>query len=167
MNALLDLLDKYNIGDKHIKYEPISISQRRRRTDSGNYETYYRTSQQVTLTLSDFTAFEKIQIGLIQHSYDSFSAQFTSSKLKKAKDNALKAAIKKAQHKAHLIAKTSGVTLGPITHIQYSEVNVFYPRASRKMKFAASLSSDRASLLKYNRMLTVSATITIHYALCE
>src|SRR5699024_3368535 len=66
-SALVDLLEEYNINDKNIKYEPISISPQRRTTNSKDYETYYKTSQQVTLTFSNFDKFEKIQIGLIQH----------------------------------------------------------------------------------------------------
>jgi uncharacterized protein YggE len=163
--ALVNLLDKYNIKDKNIRYQPISISRQQRRINSHKDSTIYATRQQVNLTLSNFDTFEKIQIGLIQHNFDQFSSQFTSSKLKEGKDEALQAAIKKAKHKAHLIAKTAGVALGPITQIQYQQVHIFTPQASRAMKFSAAKQVSPGSLLKYKRMIAVSATITIHYAL--
>jgi uncharacterized protein YggE len=163
--ALVNLLEKYNIKDKNIRYQPISISRQQRRIDSHKDSTIYTTRQQVNLTLSNFDTFEKIQIGLIQHNFDQFSSNFTSSKLEKGKDEALQAAIKKAKHKAHLIVKAAGVALGPIIQIQYQQVHVFTPQASRAMKFNAAKQVGSSSLLKYKRMIAVSATITIHYTL--
>lgn len=161
--ALVNLLDKYNISEKNIRYQPISISRQQHRVNSHKDSTIYVTRQQVNLTLSNFDAFEKIQIGLIQHNFDQFSSHFTSSKLKKAKDEALKVAIKKAKHKAQLIAQAAGVSLGPINQIQYQEVKVMQPQPKR-MAFDVAMKSS-GSLLKYKRTLTVSATISIHYAL--
>src|SRR5690625_4354749 len=53
-SALVQLLEKYNISDKNIQYQPVSISKQRRQTDSKNYETFYKTRQQATLTFSNF-----------------------------------------------------------------------------------------------------------------
>jgi uncharacterized protein YggE len=160
--ALVNLLDKYNIKDKNIKYQPISISKRRQKVNGDTYDTTYVTQQQVGLVFSDFDIFSKIQIGLIQHNFDDFSTHFTSSKIEEGKDQALKAAIKKAHHKATIIARQTNVELGPIVKINYHQSGSVSPRPISYMK-AARISSD--SMLKYKRTLKVSTTISIDYEL--
>jgi uncharacterized protein YggE len=160
--ALVNLLDKYNIKDKNIKYQPVSISKRRQKVSGNTYDTTYVTRQQVSLIFTDFDVFTKIQIGLIQHNFDDFSTHFTSSKIEEGKDKALKKAIKKARHKAELIVGQTDVDLGSIIKINYHQGGGVSPRPISYMK-AAKISSE--SMLKYKRTLEVSAIISIDYAL--
>ncbi len=161
--ALVHLLDKYNIKEKNIRYEPISIRENHRRQGkNNNYDTTYTTRQQVKLTLSDFDVFTKIQIGLIEHNFDQFSAHFTSSEMEKGKTKALKAAIDKAHEKAQLIAAQTGVELGPVLQITYGSAQRPSPMAAFRVKAAES---NSGSMLKYHQTVTVSATISIHYKL--
>jgi uncharacterized protein YggE len=162
--ALVNLLDKYDIKEKNIQYEPVSIREERHRQGNNEYDTTYVTHQQVKLTLSNFDVFTKIQIGLIEHDYDDFSAHFTSSKIEKGKDEALKAAIKKARAKARLIAAQSEVELGPVQQITYSSAHPPAPVVKFQAKAAGS---NSGSMLKYQQTVTVSATISIQYKLYD
>lgn len=160
--ALVDLLKKYEVTEKDISYEPISISKIRHYDRENADKVEYQTQQTVALTLHDFEIYEKIQVGLISHGFDNFSGHFTNTEIEKAKNEALRRAINEAREKATLIARETGVSLGPVTRIDYSFDDVQpYLREEMQMKAVASDSG----LMEYKQSVSVSARITIHYAI--
>ncbi|HYW35905.1 MAG TPA: SIMPL domain-containing protein [Balneolaceae bacterium] len=159
--VLVNLLDKFNIQDKNIHYEPVSISKRVSRSNNQS-DTTYITQQNVQLVLTDFNAFEQIQIGLIQHHFDNFNAQFTSSQIEKGENEALKAAIRKAHQKAKLIADQAGVKLGAVQNIHYQTEHNISPGVNFK-----AVRSTSSNMLKYQQTITVSANISIDYCIVE
>lgn len=162
--ALVELLKKYDVQEKNIQYEPISISKVSNGNRYGeNEEDRYQTRQAVNLKLDDFEVYEKIQVGLIEHNFDSFNGQFLSSKAEQGKDEALKKAIQIAKEKAQLIAQETGVSLGKITNINYSH-NVSVPMYRRS---AMEMSASSDQLLQYEPSVTVSASVSINFKILQ
>lgn len=160
--ALVELLDKYNVDEEDIGYEPMSISKIRNYNRESDEKPIYRTQQTVNVLLEDFSVYEKIQVGLIQNEFDNFSGSFSNTDMEAGKDKALRRAISEAKEKAEIIADETGVTLGPIVDISYS-FNDVQPYAAEQMQMKAA--SNDGSLLKYNQTVTVTANITVRYAI--
>lgn len=162
--ALVRLLDQYNIKEKDIHYALISIS----KVNNNNYNLQhkqaptYQTRQAVNLTLTDFDAYEKIQLALIDNDFDSFNAFFATSKAEQAKDEALKKAIRTAKEKASLIAEEAGVNLGSIKHISYSDNSA---QPVFRMEAKAFQAPDAGELMKYDQSVTISTNISIEFEL--
>ncbi len=162
--ALVELLKEYDVQEKEIQYQPISISKINDYPRNDTIGTRYQTSQSVSLKLNDFDIYEKIQIGLIENDFDSFSGQFMSSKSEQGKDEALRKAIQITKEKAELIVKETGVTLGEVHQINYShDVNVPMYRRSAAMEMQAA--SDQ--LMQFEPTVTVSATVSIDFVIAS
>ena len=158
--ALVKLLKEYNIQEKEIRYQPISISRINNYPRNDTVGTRFQTNQSVSLKLDDFDIYEKIQIGLIENDFDSFSGQFSSSESKQGEDEALRKAIQIAKEKAGLIAKETGVTLGEVHHINYSH-NVSNPMHRRSAAMEMQTGSDQ--LMQFEPTVTVSAMVSIGF----
>lgn len=158
--ALVQLLDKYDIRENDIRYEPISISKRYDRGPANKNEPSYQTSQTVSLTLKDFDKYEKIQVGLIQHDFDNFNGIFSSSKVEEGRDQALKKAIQSAKEKAQFIARESDLELGGISQVRYSQTDI-RPYNNMAPKMMEASQSDE--LLKYAPTVTVHASVSMDF----
>jgi uncharacterized protein YggE len=161
--ALVQLLKKYDVQEKNIQYEPISISRINNFSRNEKEVTRYQTRQSVSIKLDDFDIYEKIQIGLIENNFDSFSGQFMSSESEQGKDEALKKAIKIAKEKAQLIAQETGVTLGEVHHINYNH-NVSIPMYRRS---AMEMQTASDQLMQFEPTVTVSATVSIDFVIAS
>lgn len=162
--ALVKLLDQYKISEEDIGYEPISIAKNQNYNRNNEGETTYQTRQMVHVTLEDFSIYEKIQIRLIEAGFDNFSGQFTSTEFEEGKEQALRKAIQQAKSKAEIIAEETGIDLGTVLNINYNYEQVQpYARETLQMK----AQSDTGSLLKYNQTVTVSASISIEFAILQ
>ena len=158
--ALVQLLDEYNVSEEDIGYEPIAISKARQYNREDSEKDMYQTRQTVNLTLEDFDVYEKIQVGLIANGFDNFSGSFSNTDMEAGKDKALQRAIQKAKEKAQLIARETGVNLGPIIEINYSFDDV-QPYAQEQMQMKAV--ANDSGMMKYKQTVTVSARISIQY----
>lgn len=155
--ALVQLLKKYEIDEKDIDFEPVSISRSRHHMRPDKEKITYRTNQMVTLTMRDFDSYEKIQLGLIDHGFDNFSGSFTSSKIEAGQEEALKKAIKSAKEKARLIAQEAGVSLGPVKNIHFNDQQ---PRPMRVQAYA-SMRESADQLMNYDQTITVTTSIQV------
>lgn len=162
--ALVELLKEYDIQEKEIQYQPISISRINNFPRNDTVGTRFQTSQSVSLKLDDFDIYEKIQIGLIENDFDSFSGQFVSSESEQGKDEALRKAIQTAKEKAGLIAQETGVILGEIHRINYSH-NVNVPMSRRSAAMEMQASSDQ--LMQFEPTVTVSAMVSIDFEIAS
>src|SRR5699024_2727188 len=116
--VLIDLLKELQIKEENIQFAPISISKiNQHRKD---LEPKIRTRQEVTLTLTDFSKYEQIQLSLIDHDFDEFNGQFKSTEAKQAHDDALVKALEQAHKKAELIANTGNLRLNGLQSVNYS-----------------------------------------------
>ena len=157
--VLASLLKEFDIKEESINFEPIRIN---KRTNYNNRqeEVTVNTNQQVSVSFSDFEIYEKIQVSLIENGFDSFNGSFSSSKLEEGKDKALVSAIQKAKERAAFIAEQSGVKLGEITTINYSEHQVNYPPMFMEADMGR-FKSEAPSTMDFAQTVSVTANISI------
>ncbi len=158
--TLAELLQNFEINEEDIDYEPVRINKRYHNRDDSKVS---QTQQSVSVTFSDFSIYEKIQVALIENGFDSFNGQFSSSKISDGKEKALITAIEAAKKRAELIAETSGVELGEVTSINYSDHQIGVPRPAKAMEMM-SVSSD-ASMMDFAQTVSVTANINISYSI--
>ncbi len=161
--ALVSLLEQYDISEENIQFEPLSVSeyQDRDMSEGGIVKTFYRTRQQVHVTFNDFEIYEEIQIALIKNGFDEFSGDFLATGNEEGMKEALRKTIQKAKETAQLMAAEAGVSLGPVVSMRYSEERVV-PRAGYTI---AAARSEAGGLLQYNQTVTVYATVSMKFAL--
>lgn len=160
--VLADLLKSFDIEEDEINYQPIRISKQSRNRDRDQYSV---TSQQVSVTFSDFEIYEDIQLRLIENDFDSFSANFSSTELEEGKDRALSAAIESAKERAEFIASAMGVNVVQVKTIHYSDhVIGNYRSSSDAMMMRAESSS---SMMDFAQTVNVRASINVTFELAN
>lgn len=164
-SVLAGLLKDLNIEEENIDYEPVRMNRRQNNNNryNNNGETSYitATNQSVSVTFSDFSIYEEIQLKLIENGFDSFNGQFSSSKISEGKEKALIAAIEAAKERAELIAETSGVKLADVSTINFSDHQISIPQKSNSMEMM-SRASD-ASMMDFGQTVEVRSNISISY----
>lgn len=164
-SLLAGLLKDLNIDEENIDYEPVRMNRRQNNNNryNNNEEPNYitATNQSVSITFSDFSIYEKIQLSLIENGFDSFNGRFSSSKITEGKEKALIAAIEAAKERAELIAKTSGVELADVSTINFSDHQISLPRQESSMEMM-SRASD-ASMMDFGQTVEVRSNISISY----
>lgn len=157
---LASLLKEFDIDEENINFQPVRMN--KRYTNDRNSQ-FTVTNQQVSVTFSDFDIYEKIQLSLIENNFDSFNGNFSSTKIAEGKDKALLAAIQSAKEKATLIAKASGVELGSIITISYSDYTV---TPSRNFARNEMMTMDASSsMMDFDQVVNVTANISIEFAI--
>ncbi len=164
-SLLAGLLKDLDIKEENIDYEPIKMNRRqingnRYSTEDPQYIT--STNQSVSITFEDFSMYEEIQLTLIENGFDSFNGQFSSSKIAEGKEKALISAIEAAKERAELIAKTSGVELGPVATINHSDHHVRALQKSSNSMEMMSMARD-ASMMDFSQTVEVRANVNISY----
>ncbi|MBO6620561.1 MAG: SIMPL domain-containing protein [Balneola sp.] len=161
--VLASLLNEFDIKEENINFEPIRIN---KRTNYNNRqeEVTVSTSQQVSVSFSDFEIYEKIQVSLIENGFDSFNGSFSSSKLEEGKEKALVSAIQKAKERATFIADQSSVKLGEITTINYSEHQVNYPPMAMEADMRR-FKSEAPSMMDFAQTVSVTSNISIVFSI--
>ncbi len=159
--VLAGLLKKFDIKEEDIKFLPVRMN-KRYSNDRNNQITV--TNQQVSVTFRDFDIYEEIQLTLIENNFDNFNGSFSSTMISEGKEKALVSAIQAAKEKATLIASASGVDLGTIINISYSDYTVT-PRSSSGRFDLMEQSS--ASMMDYNQIVNVTATISIEFSIAD
>ncbi|HEX6981232.1 MAG TPA: SIMPL domain-containing protein [Balneolaceae bacterium] len=161
--VLVNLLEKYDIAEEDIDYQPISIHKTNDYRRSENEKPTYQTRQSVSLILKDFEVYEQLQIGLIENGFDNFGGTFMSTKAETGKSKALQKAIQTAKEKAQLIAEEAGLQLGNILRINYSE-HQYRPMYSVET-MAVKAAPDQ--LTQYEQTVTFSASVAIDFELVK
>ena len=163
-SLLASLLMEFDIKDDDIKFQPVTMN---KRTNYNNREEVVtvQTNQQVSVSFSDFEIYEKIQVTLIENGFDSFNGNFSSSKLDEGKDKALVSAIQSAKERAQFIADQSGVQLGKITTINYSEYQIGRPQVASQD--AVMKMSSESSMMDFAQTVSVTSNISINFEILE
>ncbi|MDZ7805703.1 MAG: SIMPL domain-containing protein [Gracilimonas sp.] len=163
-SVLAGLLKELNITEENIDFEPIRMNRRQVNGNRyNNQEPQYVTStnQSVSITFNDFDIYERIQLTLIENNFDTFNGQFSSTKIAGGKEKALISAIKASKERAELIAETSGIEVGDIYTINYSDHQVSVPRKVNSMEMM-SMSAD-ATMMDFAQTVEVRSNINISY----
>ena len=160
---LASSLKEMEFKREDIRYQPVRISLRSVNYDQNNRDKYSVTNQPVSLTFSDFSKYEALQIALIENGFNSFNATFSSSELDAGKNTALIKAIETAKEKARLIAETSGVKIAGIKAINYGDYTVT-PQGNVRYRMAAEFDAA-PSMMDFDQTVSVSTSITIEFYL--
>lgn len=158
---LAGLLKEFDIKEENINFQPVQMN--KRYTNDRN-SLITATNQQVSVTFSDFGIYEQIQLTLIENNFDSFNGNFSSTKITEGKDKALSSAIQSAKEKATLIAEVSGVELGSIINISYSDYTVT-PRSSMTRYDMITVEAAPASMMDFDQVVTITANISIEFSI--
>jgi uncharacterized protein YggE len=163
-SLLASLLKELDITEDNIDFEPVRMN--RRQINNNRYndqEPQYTTitNQSVSITFNDFSLYERIQLTLIENDFDTFNGQFSSTKIAEGKEQALIVAIEASKERAELIARTSGVEVGDIYTINYSDHQIGIPRKGNSMEMM-SLAAD-ASMMDFTQTVEVRSNINISY----
>jgi len=158
--VLASLLQEFDIKEEEINFQPIRMSKRTNYNNRQEVNTV-QTNQQVSVSFSEFEIYEKIQVALINNGFDSFSGNFSSSQIEEGKDKALISAIQKAKERAAFIAEQSGVKLGQIKNISYSEHQINRPQMVRAEAMMAKDSG--ASMMDFSQTVSVTSNISINF----
>ena len=164
-SLLASVLKELDIKEENIDYEPVRMNRRQingNRYNTENPEYITATNQSVSITFEDFSMYEKIQLTLIENGFDSFNGQFSSSKIAEGKEKALISAIEAAKERAELIAKTSGVDIGPVSNINYSDHYIGLPQKTSSSMEMMSAARD-ASMMDFSQTVEVRASVSISY----
>lgn len=163
-SILAGLLKDLNIREENIDFEPIRMNRRQVNGNRyNNQEPQYvtNTNQSVSITFNDFEMYERIQLTLIENDFDTFNGQFSSTKIAEGKEKALISAIEASRERAELIAQTSGVEVGDIYTINYSDHQVSIPRKVNSMEMM-SMAAD-ATMMDFAQTVEVRSNINISY----
>lgn len=162
-SVLAGLLNELDIKEENIDFEPIRMNRRQVNNRYNNQEPKYitATNQSVSVTFNDFEMYERIQLTLIENDFDTFNGSFSSTNIAEGKEKALISAIEAAKERAELIARTSGVEIGDVFTINYSDHQISAPRRVNSMEMM-SMSAD-ASMMDFAQTVEVRSNINISY----
>jgi uncharacterized protein YggE len=160
-SLLAKLLKDMEVKDEEISFQPVSFSTR---SQGRNTDPVSVSNQQVTVRFTDFDLYEELQITLISNGFDQLRAQFSSTEIQAAKQQALADAIAEAKKKAEFIAKESGVELGEVLTMNYSD-QVMQPYKRSMDEVVVSGYSSAPSMMDFSPTLSVGASISITFLL--
>ncbi len=159
---LARLLKEFDIEETDIKFQPIRVDKMYR---NNRNDMYSRTNQQVSVTFDDFDIYEEIQLTLIENNFDSFNGSFSSSMLEEGKEKALLNAIQSARERAMMIADASGVEIGNVYTINYSEHTV-QPMQGAQMEMRM-MADSAPSLMDFDQVVSVTSNISIQFRIAD
>ncbi len=115
-------LEKEGVDKKHIQTQYLNVGLNYRYERNPHGEQKYQASQSLSVCVTDLENLEQIMTGLLGLEIANLgSPVFRSSQLETYKDEARKKALKNAKHKAQLMTKELGQSIGRVHSI--SEVN--------------------------------------------
>ncbi len=164
--VLATLLKEFDIKEEDINFQPIRMNKRSNYNNNRQEVSTVQTNQQVSVSFSDFDIYEKIQVSLIKNGFDSFNGNFSSTKIEEGKEKALVSAIQKTKERATFIADQSGVKLGMITTINYSEYQINRPQMTREAD-AFMAKADAPSMMDFAQTVSVTSNISINFEIVE
>jgi len=118
------------IQEKSIRTSQICIRPEYRYDDekTKNLLRYYELTQTFTVTLENPDTYEPLLYGLLNMGINKVeNVSFTTSELRKYKDEARLAAVKAAQEKAKLLTDAVGIKLGKVINIQEGQPVGYQP----------------------------------------
>jgi len=158
MQELTEILNDYNIADSVIHFSLFSIHKGIDRTDR---REVFTTDQRVTVLVSDFIVYEKLQMSLISKGFYDFSTKFSASKPDIGKRKAIKNAIFSAEQQIAEIAKGLNKKGYKIVNIKLKED--FRPLPGEVIEFSVDWS--RESLEKIPQKINYVVELEITYIL--
>jgi uncharacterized protein YggE len=150
---LAELIKKEGLQNENLSFQPVSLNSSATREGTARYSTM----QSVSLTLTDFTLFERIQQILVENGFTNFRGSFNSSERQKGEEEALRQAIANARQKANIIAESLEKTITSIKTVEHHASPVTYALDSRSL----SVSAMSSSMFEFEQTIKVSSQIRI------
>lgn len=150
---LADLIKKEGLQDKNLSFQPVSLNSGTTRDGANRFSTM----QSVSLTLTDFTLFERIQQILVEYGFTNFRDSFNSSERQNGEEEALKQAIANAQKKAAIIAESIDKHIITIKSVEHHASPATFALDSRSLAASAMPSS----MLDFEQSIKVSSQVRI------
>jgi uncharacterized protein YggE len=164
--VLASLLKEFDIKEEDINFQPIRMNKRTNYNNNRQEITTVQSNQQVSVSFSDFDIYEKIQVSLINNGFDSFNGNFSSTKIEEGKEKALVSAIQKAKERAAFIAEQSGVKIGDIQTINYSEHQIGRPQMVMEADMGL-FKSESPSMMDFAQTVSVTSNISINFEILD
>lgn len=163
-------IEEKNIQTSHIEINP-NYSY-----DNDDYTlrlTYYDVNQLLSIILNDVNLYNQFIYDLLDMGVNTVrDIQFTSSEMRKYRDQTRLQAIQAAKEKAQLLADATGIKLGPIVNV--SEDNYVYPvyRGGMMANSSQNISFDSGGGEADEGgaaagMIPIKTTITLTYQLLD
>jgi len=138
------------IPEKNIRTSQVSIRPEYRYDDekTKNLLRYYELTQTFTVTLENPDMYETLLYNLLNMGINNVeNVSFTTSELRKYKDEARLAAVRAAQEKAKLLTDAVGIKLGKVINILEGQPVNYLPHngLSQNVELAAAPMADRES----------------------
>jgi uncharacterized protein YggE len=170
MKKVIEFCKKNGVDEKYLQTSHVNITPHyvekydTDRNQIPQYFTYYHIFQSLTVTLEDITKYEKLIFPLLEMGINRVeSVDFSSSELRKYRDEARLAAIKAAQEKAKLLSGAAGITLGkPVTLHESQNSYTPYRAASQNVSFEAGDMGEVSGSMAAG-MISVNVTVSITY----
>lgn len=165
MTAVFDALNRASVPKSQIRTSQLSLSPRY------DYENRkkprivgYSANNLITVTTKDLNQVSSIIDALIQAGSNNLQGvEFSLSDPDTAKAKVLEEAIKKARAKAQLVARSAGITLGPLQSINVdSSGNSAYNRNYDEIIVTASRGGEPSTPVSQGE-LSVKATVNLVY----
>jgi uncharacterized protein YggE len=150
---LAELIKKEGLQNENLSFQPVSINSNTTREGVNRFTTM----QSVSLTLTDFTLFERIQQILVENGFTNFRGSFNSSERQNGEEEALKQAIANAQKKATIIAESIDKQIITIKSVEHHASPVTIALDSR----SPAASAMPSSMLEFEQTIRVSSQIRI------
>jgi uncharacterized protein YggE len=173
MKNVIAFCKKNGVDEKYLQTSHVSITPHyvekydTDRNQIPQYFTYYHIFQSLTVTLEDITKYEKLIYPLLEMGINRVeSVDFSSSELRKYRDEARLAAIKAAQEKAKLLSGAAGIALGKPVTLSESQNSYTPYRATASQNVSFDTGGDMVGELSGSMaagMISINVTVNITY----
>jgi len=175
MKAIIAYSKQKGVEEKYIQTSHIAISPNYRYDNSDRLKlVYYEVNQSLSITLEDVDLYDQFIYDLLDMGVNTVSdIQFSSTEMRKYRDQARLQAVAAAKEKAQLLANAAGVKLGPVVNV--TEDNFVSPayrmgamgiNAVQNISFQSHDSGEGDSGAAAG-VMPIRATVTLTYRLLD
>ncbi len=162
--STISYLKNKGVKEEHIQTQYLTVGKNYRH-DRNPLEQKYQATQNFSVCVSDLDDLEEIMSGLLDLDIANLgSPQFRSTELEQHKDEARVKALENAKHKAELMTKTLGQTVGSVHAITegapaHNNFKMAYARSAESMDSGGGGDSFAEGQLEVTSEITVSFLI--------
>ena len=168
-----ELAKRFNIAGTDVKTDYIRVKETTRREKiRGSEDDYnevhdgYQVSRNLVIKLRDISRFESFLTALLDAGVnDVGSVAFTSSQLRKYKDQARAQAVRAAQEKAQALAKEIGQSIGKAVSIEENDIDGYRNANANISQNSFSIDGDQDSETVSVGAISVKAQVEVRFLL--
>ena len=173
INRVVAVAKQFNIAATDVKTDYIRVKETTRRekirnSDDDYTEVFdgYQVSRNLVIKLRDISRFETFLTALLDAGVsDVDSVAFTSSELRKYKDQARAQAVRAAREKAEALAKEINQTIGKAVSIEENDIDGYRSPASNISQNSFSIDGDGNAETVSVGAISVKAQVEVRFLL--